>query len=128
MAFLSGWISLIVGFSAPIAAASIAFAALRAQVLPGSGAEVMAKPLVESSFLVVSPLTLIALVVIVVFSLIHAHSLVVGSRVQNVLTSFKVVLIVGFIIAGFSVDTGTMLISWNVRPQALFFQTRLPCR
>ncbi len=108
MAFLSGWISLIVGFSAPIAASSIAFATYVAQVLPGSGPKAMATPLINSSFIVIAPITLLALAVIVVFSLVHAHSLVAGSRVQNVLTSFKVILILVFIAAGLAVDAGSV--------------------
>lgn len=108
MAFLSGWISLIVGFSAPIAAASVAFATYVSQVLPSAGMEAMARSLLDSPVFVVTPITLLALTVIVIFSLIHAHSLVVGSRVQNVLTAFKVILIVGFIVAGLSFGTGSL--------------------
>lgn len=100
MGFLSGWISLIVGFSAPIAAASIAFATyfFRFFSLP------LASPMTFSIFGVniisISPLCIVAIGIIIIFSLIHFHSLRVGSRVQNVLTLFKLVVIFVFIVSG----------------------------
>ena len=105
--FLSGWISLIVGFSAPIAAASIAFAtyAFDALRIPAGDATVlnfMGTPVVT-----LSPLNLAAIGAIGVFTAIHYHSLRMGSRVQNLLTLFKVLLVVGFIFAGFYFGHGS---------------------
>ncbi|MBI9083680.1 MAG: amino acid permease [Desulfobacterales bacterium] len=98
--FLSGWISLVVGFSAPIAAAAVAFASYFIrflQINPGG--------LMEGGSLT----QILALGVIVVFSLVHYHSLVFGSRVQNALTAFKIGLILIFIAAGFLFGDG----SWS---------------
>lgn len=108
MGFLSGWISLIVGFSAPIAAGAIAFATYFFPILgldPGSGIllELRGVPVAT-----VSPISLTAVAVVIVFSLLHYHSLLTGSRVQNVLTVFNFVLILFFVIAGFALGNGSM--------------------
>ena len=109
MGFLSGWISLIVGFSAPIAAASLAFSQYVFHA-----AAVTANPKYVVSFFGVPAITfslmnLTAVGVIILFSLVHYHSLLTGSRVQNGLTIFKTALIVGFILCGFAVGEG----SWD---------------
>lgn len=108
MGFLSGWISLIVGFSAPIAAAAIAFSSylFRACAIP-TGSE-MIFSLNGIHLVSISPLNLVSISAIVLFSLIHYHSLHAGSRIQNGLTVFKIGLIVSFIVAGFSVGNGTV--------------------
>jgi len=96
MGFLSGWISLIVGFSAPIAAASIAFATYFSRALP--------IPFLNRTH----TLIVLAVGIIVIFSLIHSYSLLFGSRVQNVLTIFKISLILAFAAAGLWSGNGTM--------------------
>ena len=108
MGFLSGWISLIVGFSAPIAAAAIAFATY---LFHGFGIEVSSE--VPVSFfgidvMEISPLNLTAVGIIIVFSLVHYHSLSTGSRIQNTLTIFKITLVAGFIGAGFLLGNGSI--------------------
>jgi APA family basic amino acid/polyamine antiporter len=108
MGFLSGWISLIVGFSAPIAAATIAFATYFFRAFPNILPVEMNAPLVNNSILIVTPVTIIASVIIIIFSLIHSHSLWFGSRVQNVLTIFKLLLIVSFMAGGFFWGKGSM--------------------
>jgi APA family basic amino acid/polyamine antiporter len=96
-AFLSGWISLIVGFSAPIAAAAIAFATY----LLGGGREpwlvleAFGRPLVT-----LSPTTLLAVGVVAALSLVHHHSVRFGQRVQNGLTFFKIGFVLVFVLAG----------------------------
>ena len=98
--FLSGWISLIVGFSAPIAAASIAFATYAFKALQIPTGDAMALNLMGIPVVTLSPLNLAAIGAIGIFTAIHYHSLRMGSRVQNLLTLFKVALVVGFIFAG----------------------------
>jgi APA family basic amino acid/polyamine antiporter len=107
MGFLSGWISLIVGFSAPIAAASIAFANyfFEAFAIPAGHEAVL--HLFGAPIVAISPINLVAMGTIGLFTLIHYHSLRMGSRVQNLLTLFKVVLVVAFIVAGFWVGHGS---------------------
>lgn len=77
--FLSGWISLFVGFSAPIAAAAMAFATY---FLPGADRGIT---------------SMTACTVILGISLLHLHSLKLGTRVQNVLTLLKVGIIVALV-------------------------------
>ncbi len=105
--FLSGWISLIVGFSAPIAAASIAFA----RYFFGSFSSDLSDTIFFSAmdFITFSPVTLLAVAIIIIFSLVHWYSLHFGSRVQNILTTFKVLVILVFIILGFAIGDG----SWS---------------
>lgn len=80
--FVSGWISLIVGFSAPIAAAAVAFGAYADRVAPGA-----------------SP-TVWALVLIVFMSALHAFGARVGRVVQDSITVLDVVLILVFVVGG----------------------------
>ena len=105
--FLSGWVSLIVGFSAPIAAASVAFATYAFQALGIPAGNAAALTLFGHQWIVLSPLTLTAVGIIVALSLLHYHSLRIGSRTQNGLTLFKIALVAGFILAGFLVGRGT---------------------
>ncbi len=108
MAFLSGWISLVVGFSAPIAAAAIAFATYSFRTFGAAVDGGWRLSLGGVDVLVLSPVTLTAVAVILVFSLVHYHSLTTGSRVQNVLTLFKIVFVLVFIAAGFWFGRGAV--------------------
>lgn len=102
LGFLSGWLSLIVGFSAPIAASAIGFSEYFS----------LAFPSVQTFFSVEGILStglikkLMAISIILIFTVIHSHGVVFGSKVQNGLTILKVVLIIGLIIAGFTVGEG----------------------
>ena len=108
--FLSGWISLVVGFSAPIAAAAVAFATyfLRCLQIRPEDLETAAAFL-GMKYLGLSPVSVIALAVILIFSLVHYRSLAFGSRIQNLLTAFKIGLILVFVAAGFLFGNG----SWS---------------
>ncbi|NDY71102.1 amino acid permease [Desulfobacter hydrogenophilus] len=101
-AFLSGWISLIVGFSAPIAAAAIAFSAY---IAGQESTPWFTLKILDAQILSISPASLLACAIVAVLSLVHCHSLDFGKKVQNFLTLFKIVLIIGFIIAGFLMRT-----------------------
>jgi len=108
MGFLSGWISLIVGFSAPIAAAAIAFATYTLHAFSLPGGEALNISLLGYSWPLFSWSKLLAVGMIVLFSLVHYYSLIMGSRIQNALTIFKVGLILVFILAGFAFGDGSM--------------------
>jgi APA family basic amino acid/polyamine antiporter len=73
--FLSGWLSLFVGFAVPIAAASLAFGSYLGAVLP-------------------VPPVAAALVLIVLLTLQHMVDVEFGARVQTAFTIVKVLLIV----------------------------------
>lgn len=107
MGFLSGWISLVVGFSAPIAAAAIAFAIYSFQMLSIAPKPPLVVPIMGIPVVSISLQSLVAISVVILFSVVHYHSLKVGSRVQNLLTLFKIGLVVAFIAAGFLSENGT---------------------
>ena len=83
MGFLAGWISLVVGFSAPVALACLAFSEYVTPLIPWA-----------------NPKT-VAVIVLSVLTLVHLFSLFVSGWVQNALTALKVIAIIGFIIIGF---------------------------
>ena len=95
--FLSGWVSFIVGFSAPIAASAMGFSEYFCRALPvipdwfqNSG---IMDPAATKTFLSVS--------VILIFSFIHYRGIQSGVLIQNILTILKVALIVFLLLAGF---------------------------
>ncbi len=75
---LAGWVSLLVGFSAPLAAAAIGFGEYTKLWLPGW------------------PPQLIGTLLILVFTTIHALHIQRGAWLQNAAVILKVALIVGF--------------------------------
>ena len=83
LGFLSGWVSVTVGFAAPIAAAAMALGQYLSKVFPA-----------------LMP-TAIALVVVIGVSLIHAQNIKLGSYFQNVFTPLKVLLIIFLVVSGF---------------------------
>lgn len=95
--FLSGWVSFIVGFSAPIAASSLAFSEYLFRAFP--------EGTLQEHLLLFQKVT--ATGIIVIFTLIHYFGLKSGAKVQNVLTMFKVVLILALVGAGFLWGQGT---------------------
>ena len=107
MGFLSGWISLIVGFSAPIAAASIAFTTYFFGALSASLSPEFTVPFLGVNIFTISPITILAAAIIIIFSLVHYHSIFLGTRVQNGLTVFKIGLIVVFVIGGLLLGDGS---------------------
>src|SRR4030043_1146690 len=107
-AFLSGWVSLLVGFSAPIAAGAMAFAVYFLAGWPGHQGLGFAWKNQGVTLVTPFPVTLLASGVIVAFSLVHSHSLFLGSRVQNGLTLFKVTVIMALVILGLGWGRGSL--------------------
>jgi len=102
--FLSGWVSFFAGFSAPIAASAIGFSEYLTRAFPGlMSLSHHASPI--EGMLVKKTLSIL---VILVFTFIHARGIEVGARVQNFLTLLKVALIVGLIVLGFSLGGGDL--------------------
>ena len=102
-AFLSGWISLIVGFSAPIAAAALAFATY---LLGGKGDPLFVLEMGDHKLLTISAESLLAMAAVCVLSLVHYHSLKLGQRVQNLLTAFKICFILALGLGGLFLGQG----------------------
>ncbi len=106
--FMSGWVSFFAGFSAPIAAAALAFSdylgyffpSLRqenARVLAGSG----------DWILHLGGAQIVACVLVLVFTLLNCIGVQRVARIQNVLTAAKVLMLVGFIGLAFSIGHGS---------------------
>ncbi len=82
--FLSGSVSILVGFGAPIALAAMALGRYSGVAFPG----------VDEA--------LVAVVAIVVLTMVHLVDVRFGCHFQNVFTVGKILLIAAFIVAGFS--------------------------
>ena len=102
--FLSGWISFIVGFSAPVAAASIGMSEYLMQAFPQWIPE---QPIIGVSADVFARKGY-AVGIILIFTLLHIQGLKLGARVHNVLTIIKLALILGMILMGFSSGAGSL--------------------
>src|SRR5690606_29195768 len=87
--FLSGWVSLLVGFSAPIAAAAIAFGSYLSAVFP-------AIPPLGAAVALIGGATAL-----------HAASITWGSRVQTAFTLLKVAVLLALVVGGLSVGRGS---------------------
>ena len=82
LGFLAGWVSLVVGFAAPVALACMALSSYVCRIFP----------IISPEWLAVGVLTIITLV--------HFYSVNMGAIMQNVLTLAKILIIVVFIVAG----------------------------
>jgi APA family basic amino acid/polyamine antiporter len=100
--FLSGWVSFIVGFSAPIAASAIGFSEYFLRSMPGFATwfEVIgvSDPAAAKKIISVS--------IILIFTFIHYRGIKTGALVQNILTILKIALIVFLLLAGFISGAG----------------------
>lgn len=95
--FLSGWVSFVVGFSAPIAASAIGFSEYFSRAFPqllmwGEGVGLNDPMMVKK---------ILSVIVIVLFTLVHLRGIEFGARVQNSLTVLKVGLILALLFLGF---------------------------
>jgi APA family basic amino acid/polyamine antiporter len=102
--FLSGWVSLFAGFSAPIAASAIGFTEYLTRAFPGLLHPGFFNGDIEATIMK----KIYAILVIVVFTAVHSKGLELGARVQNYLTVLKVALVVGLVVFGFSIGKGDM--------------------
>lgn len=101
--FLSGWTSLVAGFSGAIAAAAVGFAIYLDRLVPGAGStELLFRvPLLPGSTGVgVTPRALVALALIGVFSLVHSRGLGPGRLAQQALAWLNVGTILALIVSG----------------------------
>ena len=81
--FLSGWVSIVAGFAAPIALAAIALGAYGGAIFPGLNQ------------------TAIAVLAIVILSIIHLTDVRFGCHFQNFFTVGKILIILCLIVLGF---------------------------
>lgn len=81
--FLSGWVSITVGFAAPVALAAVALGYYVSNPFPFISTNVL------------------AVTVVILLTIIHSTQLKSGANFQKITTLFKVIIIVGFIVSGF---------------------------
>jgi APA family basic amino acid/polyamine antiporter len=96
--FLSGWISVAVGFTAPIAAAAMAMGKYFSRVLIDSSVISM------DSLLLTKIMT--AIIAVTLVSIVHLFNVKFVSKFQIVFTVLKISLILGLVIFGFVLATG----------------------
>jgi basic amino acid/polyamine antiporter, APA family len=92
--FMTGWISFFAGFSAPIAAAALAFSDYVGHVVGAQGLSVGVGRTLASA-------------IIALFTIINCLGIRRTARVQNVLTSLKILIILTFLIMGFAFGQGS---------------------
>ena len=98
LGFISGWISFIVGFAAPAAAAATALSAYLMAAIgisPGEG--------------LLNAGQIISILVILLLSLLHARFKRAGANFQNIMTSLKILVLLLFIFAGILSNTDQSL-------------------
>ena len=103
--FMTGWVSFFAGFSAPIAAAALAFSDYLGHIFPavttshaiGSG---------PFSFRF-GTAQLVASSLIAAFTMLNCFGVGRVAKVQNVLTATKITVIVGFVVIGFAAGHGS---------------------
>jgi len=105
--FMTGWVSLIAGFSAPIAAAALSFSNYLGFFFPQLKA--------GQEFLIFGPESapirigwgqIVAMGVIVAMTAVNFFDLKVVARLQNGFTAFKIGVLLAFIVLGFAAGTG----------------------
>ncbi len=94
VAFLSGWISLLAGFSAPIAAIAIAFGNYFTGALP-------------VGLLPLGTPTVLAVIIIIIFTCVHAQNLIFGVRTHIFFTVGKIIIIMLLVTVGLIYGNGT---------------------
>ena len=106
--FMTGWVSFFAGFSAPIAAAALAFSDYLGHFFPALRAEHASVVIGSGTWsLRLGPGQLVASSLIAAFTILNCFGVGRVAKVQNVLTATKVLVIAGLVIFGFAVGTGS---------------------
>ena len=99
--YLSGWISITIGFAAPVALASMAFGNYTSRILP-----------------VASP-TVLALAALALITVLHCTGLRIGIAFQNAVTLMKIILILVFVCCGLFLAKQSVASSFFPTPETL---------
>lgn len=105
--FMTGWVSFFAGFSAPIAAAALAFSDYLGYFLPG--VKQAAAPVVLGSGQYawhVGGAQVVACSLVAVFTVLNFFGVQRVARIQNLLTGVKIAVIACFIVLGLTVGHG----------------------
>src|SRR5438046_1783869 len=105
--FMTGWVSFFAGFSAPIAAAALAFSNYLGYFFPQLKQDHAPFAVGSGVFsLRLGAGQMAASALIAAFTVLNCFGVGRTAKVQNVLTSTKLIVIVGFVIAGFAAGSG----------------------
>ncbi len=108
--FLSGWTSLIAGFSGSVAASAVAAVLFAGQYFPGLASDhVIASQDIFGVSVTLSSRALAAAALIALFAVLHICSLAAGKIAQNALATLLVGMIAVFVVRGFATGNG----SWS---------------
>jgi APA family basic amino acid/polyamine antiporter len=108
--FMTGWVSFFAGFSAPIATAALAFSDYLGYFFPSLKQANATFVIGSGAFsLHLGTGQALASSLIAVFSILNCFGVGRTAKVQNVLTSTKLIVIVGFVLLGLLAGTG----SWS---------------
>lgn len=104
LGFLSGWISFIVGFSAPVAASAMGFSEYFSRAFP----DLFAFANQSGIFNAINLKKASSIAIILIFTFIHLGGIEKSARVQNWLTMLKIVMVVGIIFVGLMFGKGSL--------------------
>jgi APA family basic amino acid/polyamine antiporter len=106
--FMTGWVSFFAGFSAPIAAAALAFSDYLGHFFPSLQLANATTTVGSGIFsLRLGNGQLVASCLIAGFTILNCFGLGRTAKVQNVLTSTKLLVLAGFLLLGFTVGAGS---------------------
>lgn len=98
--FLSGWTSFIAGFSGAIAASAVGFARYLTPIWPSVGGPPFARFGAGPLTVTISPVTLVAVGLILVFTAVAVAGLESSRRTNNALAVLLIIGIVAFVVVG----------------------------
>jgi APA family basic amino acid/polyamine antiporter len=98
LGFISGWVSFIVGFAAPAAAASMAMSAYLSAALG-----------LPERILVVNLNMLMAILAILILTWLHTRHKKTGADFQSIITSIKIIVLLLFILIGWQSEARSTL-------------------
>jgi APA family basic amino acid/polyamine antiporter len=105
--FMTGWVSFFAGFSAPIAAAALTFSDYLGHFFPSLKQDNAPLVIGSGTFsLHLGPGQAVASMLIAAFTILNCFGVGRTAKVQNVLTTTKLLVIVGFVLAAFLFGTG----------------------
>ncbi|HUL60602.1 MAG TPA: amino acid permease [Anaeromyxobacteraceae bacterium] len=102
--YLSGWASLLVGFSAPVAADALAAGEFARTVFPGLAAQWTVS--LAGHHFTVRAVQLAAAGLVAALTALHVAGLETSARTQNALVVIKAILLAGFVAVGLALGSG----------------------
>lgn len=106
--FIDGWVTFFAGFSAPIAAAALAISAYLAYFVPSLAPGAVDAPALSLGFVTIQlgGAQLVACGIVVAFTALNVFNVSQVAALQNVLTGAKLLVLLAFLVLGFTVGDG----------------------